>query len=90
MKPFFENNDKEKVRKKTFPFDYKDPLSLYPFLEGSKISPPRNNNLNRSQQRQLGKAIKKARNLGLLPTHHQAYDNFDRPEPISPKPFSYK
>lgn len=79
-----------KTRKQACLFDYKDPLSLYPFLEGGKIGPARNNNLSRSQQRHLAKAIKKARSLGLLPSYNQAYDDFERPEPISLKPFDYK
>ena len=84
-----DNDNNGKELKKKVVFDYKDPLSLYPFLEGGKISPARNSNLSRRQQRSLSKAIKKARSLGLLPSHHQAYDNFDRPSPISLKPFDY-
>ena len=90
MKPFFDDNKTDKGPRKNITFDYKDPLSLYPFLEGGKISPSRNNNLSRMQQRQLSKAIKKSRSLGLLPSHNQAYDNFNRPTPISLKPFEYK
>ena len=71
-------------------FDYKDPLSLYSFIEGAKITPARNNGLTAKQQRQLKNAIKKSRNLGLLPTHFQSYDDFGRPLPISAKPFQYK
>ena len=71
-------------------FDYKDPLALYGFIEGAKITPARNNGLKNKQQRQLRKAIKKSRNLGLLPTHFQSFDDFGRPELISPKPFNYK
>ena len=77
-------------KKKILVFDYKDPLALYPFIEGAKIIPARNNSLKTKQQKQLRNAIKKARNLGLLPTHFQSYDNFGRPEAISPRPFSYK
>lgn len=68
-------------------FDYKDPLSLYGFIEGAKITPARNNGLPHKQQKELKSAIKKARNLGLLPTHFQSFDEFGRPEPVSPKPF---
>ena len=71
-------------------FDYKDPLSLYPFLDGGKISLARNNGLRRSWQRRLAKAIKKARSLSLLPSSYQAYDDFQRPAPVSPKPFDYQ
>jgi small subunit ribosomal protein S18 len=39
-----------------------------------------------SQQKQVASAVKKARNLGLLPQGNEAYDFFERPEPISPKP----
>ncbi len=78
-------------RKKQIPaLDYKDPLALYSFIEGGKIIPARNNGLTSKQQRQLKNAVKKSRNLGLLPTHYQSYDEFGRPEPISPKPFDYK
>ena len=71
-------------------FEYKNPLSLYGFIEGGKIIPARNSGLKNKQQRHLRNAVKKARNLGLLPTHYQSYDDFRRPEPISPKPFNYK
>lgn len=90
MNNSIDNGKNDRELKKKVVFDYKDPLSLYPFLEGGKISPARNSNLNRAQQRDLSKAIKKARSLGLLPSHHQAYDDFDRPLPISLKPFDYK
>ena len=73
-----------------FDFDYKNPLALYAFLEGAKIQSARGTGLKNKQQRQLRKAIKKARNLGLLPTHYQSYDDFGRPEPISPRPFDCK
>ena len=77
-------------KKQKFNFDYKDPLSLYGFIDGAKITPSRNNNLSNKEQRRLRNAIKKARNLGLLPTHYQSYDDFGYPELVSPKPFSYK
>ena len=84
----FESKQKNK---KTSPvFDYKNPLALYSFIEGGKISPARNNNLTSKQQKELRNAIKKARNLGLLPTHYQSYDDFGRPEMISVKTFNYK
>ena len=75
-------------KKQRLLFDYKDPVSLYGFIEGAKITAARNNGLSSKQQRQLRKAIKKARNLGLIPTHFQSFDDFGRPELISPKPFS--
>ena len=77
-------------KKKSLVFDYKDPLALYSFIEGAKIIPARNNGITTKQQRQLRSAVKKARNLGLLPTHFQSYDDFGRPESVSVKPFDYK
>ena len=38
-------------------------------------------------QRNLTRAIKKARNLALLPVGAQAYDDYYRPQILSPKPF---
>lgn len=80
----------EKGKKQELLFDYKDPLSLYPFIDGAKIVPARNSGLKTKQQRQLKNAIKKARNLGLLPTHFQSYDDFGRPALVTPKTFNYK
>ena len=77
-------------KKKNLVFDYKNPLALYSFIEGAKIIASRNNGLITKQQKQLRNAVKKARNLGLLPTHFQSYDDFGRPELVSPKPFAYK
>jgi len=74
-------------KKQIMVFDYKDPVTLYSFIEGAKITPARNNGLKTKQQRELRNAIKKARNLGLLPTHFQSFDEFGRPEPISPQTF---
>ena len=71
-------------------FDYKDPVTLYNFLEGGKIMPARNSGLTSAQQKELRKAIKKARSLGLLPSSLKAYDDFARPAPVSPRPFSYE
>ena len=68
-------------------FDYKDPLSLYPFLEGGKIPSAHGSGLNRARQKRLRLAVKKARALGLLPSHNRAYDDFERPAPISVRPF---
>ena len=49
-------------------FDYKDPLTLSRFLiEGGKIAPNRMSKLSLNQQKKLTRAIKKARNLALLP-----------------------
>lgn len=71
-----------------FNFDYKDPVTLGRFtMEGGKIIPSRINKLSNTQQRRLASAVRKSRSLALLPLGTEAYDNFDRPEPISPKPF---
>jgi small subunit ribosomal protein S18 len=48
--------------------DYKDPQLLRQFLsDRGKIMPARTSGLNAKQQRQLTKAVKRARMLGLLP-----------------------
>ena len=86
----FNKKTEKNIKNHNQSFDYKDPLALYGFIEGAKITPARNNGLKNKQQRQLRKAIKKSRNLGLLPTHFQSFDDFGRPELISPKPFNYK
>ncbi len=71
-----------------FVFDYKDPVTLSRFLmEGGKITPSRISKLSMSQQRQLTRAIKKARNISLLPIGSLAYDLSPRAEQISAKPF---
>ncbi|MAE72984.1 MAG: 30S ribosomal protein S18 [Bdellovibrionaceae bacterium] len=71
-----------------FKFDYKDPQTLYRFImEGGKIIPSRISKLSHTQQKRVNDAIKKARNLALLPLGTHAYDTFQRPEAISPKPF---
>lgn len=74
----------------SYEFDYKDPTTLARFIsEGGKITPARISKLSLYQQRKLARAIKKARNLSLLPLGGFAYDNFQGPsEPVSPKPFS--
>lgn len=71
-----------------FTFDYKDPVTLYRFLsEGGKIVPSRISKLSAFQQRAVTKAIKKARSIGLLPVGADAFDNFERPDLLSPVPF---
>ena len=82
-----ERRENEEPKKRKILFDYKDPLSLYPLLEGWKIPPSGASGLSRAQQKQLRLAVKKARALGLLPSHNQAYDDFERPAPVSLKPF---
>ena len=71
-------------------FDYKDPVTLGRFLsEGGKITPARISKLSLAQQKKVANAVKKARSLALLPSGSDAYDTFERSEPISPKPFEY-
>jgi small subunit ribosomal protein S18 len=69
-------------------FDYKDPVSLARFIsDGGKITPARIAKLSLSQQKQVAAAVKKSRNLALLPTGMTAYDTFHRSDSISPVPF---
>lgn len=69
-------------------FDYKDATTLSRFTsEGGKITPARISKLSLNQQKKLAKAIKKSRNIGILPSGAQAYNDF-RAEPISPQPFA--
>ncbi len=73
-----------------FKFDYKDPVSLSKFLyEGGRIVPARVSKLSYKQQKSLNYAIKRARQLALLPVGTLAYDNMRRPYPVTPKPFEY-
>lgn len=72
-----------------FEFDYKDPVTLGRFImEGGKIVPSRISKLSSAQQKNVAAAIRKARSLALLPNGTGAYDTFERPETISPKPFT--
>jgi len=69
-------------------FDYRDPMSLMRFIgDGGKITPARISKLSIHQQKKVAMAVKKARNLGLLPSGTDAYDTFHRVEAISPVPF---
>lgn len=69
-------------------FDYKDPSSLNRFIgDGGKITPARISKLSIAQQKKVAAAVKKARNLALLPSGTEAYDSFYKIEPISPVPF---
>lgn len=69
-------------------FDYKDPSSLTRFIgDGGKITPSRISKLSVSQQKQVAAAVKKSRNLALLPSGTDAYDTFNRTEAVSPVPF---
>lgn len=72
-----------------FNFDYKDPVTLGRFImESGKIVPSRISKLSSAQQKHAAAAVRKARSLALLPNGTEAYDTFERPEAISPKPFS--
>ncbi len=69
-------------------FDYKDPMSLGRFIsDAGKITPARLSKLSISQQKKVAAAVKKARNLALVPNGTEAYDVFNRVETISPVPF---
>lgn len=69
-------------------FDYKDPVSLVRFIgDGGKITPSRISKLSMGQQRKVAAAVKKARNLALLPNGMDAFDNYNRIETVSPVPF---
>ncbi len=69
-------------------FDYKDPSSLARFVtDAGRITPSRISKLSVAQQKKVAAAVKKARSLALLPNGADAYDHFNRVEPISPVPF---
>lgn len=69
-------------------FEYKDPVSLYRFIgDAGKITPSRISKLSVAQQKKVAGAVKKARNLSLLPSGTDAYDSSGRIEAISPVPF---
>ena len=71
-----------------FHFNYKDPVTLKRFLmDGGKIIPQRVSKLSSSQQGHVTRAIKRARNMALLPVGSDAYDSASRPEQISAIPF---
>lgn len=73
-----------------FKFDYKDPQTLMRFvMEGGKIVPSRVSKLSTKQQNSLAKAVKKARQLALIPQGTYASDQFRNAETPSPKPFEY-
>lgn len=69
-------------------FDYKDPSSLLRFIgDGGKITPSRISKLSVAQQKKVAGVIKKARNLALIPSGMENYDNFSKIEAVSPVPF---
>lgn len=70
-------------------FEYKDPVQLSKYvIEGGKIVPARISKFNMGTQRRLNAAIKRARNLALLPMGIDAYDHNGRVEAVNPTPFS--
>lgn len=69
-------------------FDYKDPGSLTRFIgDGGKITPSRISKLSISQQKRVASAVKRARSLALLPSGTDAFDTYNRNEPVNPVPF---
>ncbi len=88
-------NNKKNVRSKyrteyagDHNFDYKDPVPLARFIgDAGKITPARISKLSIAQQKRVSSAVKKSRNLALLPSGTDAYDTAPRPELISPVPF---
>lgn len=69
-------------------FDYKDPVSLVRFIgDGGKVTPARISKLSIALQKKVAAAVKKARNLALMPTGTSAYDSFNRNESVNPVPF---
>jgi small subunit ribosomal protein S18 len=69
-------------------FDYKDPASLMRFVsDAGKITPSRISKLSIALQKRVTAAVKKSRNLALLPSGTDAYDTFHRVEPINATPF---
>ncbi len=69
-------------------FDYKDPMSLMRFVsDAGKITPARLSKLSIAQQKKVAAAVKKSRNLALLPNGTEAYDTYNRVESISAVPF---
>ncbi|MCB0394922.1 MAG: ribosomal protein S18, partial [Bdellovibrionales bacterium] len=51
--------------------------------------PSRISKVSNYQQRQMTTAVKKSRNLGLLPQGMDAHDKNGRVESVSPKPFEF-
>ena len=59
---------KQTQAKESKTFDYKDVQTLKNYIsENGKIIPKRNSGLNSKEQRNLSKAVKRARFLSLLP-----------------------
>ncbi len=82
---------KQPAKKKTknaLHFEYKDPVQLSRYvIEGGKIVPARISKFNLGTQRRLNEAIKRARNLALVPMGIAAYDVSHHADPVNPVPF---
>lgn len=88
MKKELEAKKKKVTAKSLMQIDYKDPVSLYKYIaDGGKIVPSRISKLKISQQRLVNYAVKKARNLGLLPIGMGHFDNMSKIEQINPTTF---
>ncbi len=75
---------------RNFKFDYKDPTSLSRFLiDAGKIVPSRVSKLSTKQQNSLSRAIKKARQIALVPQGTHAADHYRNVEIPAPKTFKY-
>ncbi|MEI7974012.1 MAG: 30S ribosomal protein S18 [Bdellovibrio sp.] len=76
--------------RKDFEIDYKDPMALGRYVsDGGKIVPARLSKFRLKEQKKVAEAVKKARNIALIPNGTAAYDSIHRPESISPAPFEY-
>ncbi len=73
-----------------FKFDYKDAASLTRFImDAGKIVPARVSKLSSKQQNLLARAVKKARQIALVPQGTYASDMYKNPEIPQPKTFEY-
>lgn len=71
-------------------FDYKDAGSLMKYIgDAGKITPSRISKLSIAMQKRVAAAVKKARNIALIPNGTDAYDTTNRSETISPTPFEF-
>ena len=82
--------EKKETRYRDFIVDYKQLVTLGRYLDMGKIMPARLSKKTLRQQKMISRAIKKARNLALLPNGMRASDDFGRrAKIISPKPFDF-
>ncbi|MBN8536133.1 MAG: 30S ribosomal protein S18 [Deltaproteobacteria bacterium] len=85
MKKDLDQKKKKITAKSLMQIDYKDPVSLYKYIaDGGKIVPARISKLKISQQRLVNYAVKKSRNLGLLPIGMGHFDSMSKIEQINP------